>query len=137
MPPKDQLLSLEVTFKLERDLVFMLPFQKCLGTVFPGCPVLRAAQGAQRHSGPSWDGLLIRVKLWLMRSEQRWACSSWEGHDSRRCGLSVWFLSHRFITHILAAADGGRWAGLRGCRDRPRIPLLLSSLVCATVIFEK
>lgn len=43
MPPKDQLLSLEVTFKLERDLVFMLPFQKCRGTVFPRCPVLRAS----------------------------------------------------------------------------------------------
>lgn len=42
--------------------------------------------------------------------------------------------SHSFVSH--AAADGRRWAGLRGCRDGSRIPLLLSSVV-RELVFEK
>lgn len=60
-------------------------------------------------------------------------CASWEGVIRALWAQGV-VLSHSFVTH--AAADGRRWAGLRGRRDGSRVPLLLSSVVREPV-FEK
>lgn len=55
------------------------------------------------------------------------------GAGGASAAASIW--PCRFIAH--AAADGGRWAGLCGSRGGPGSHLLLSCMVCDTLIIEE